>query len=362
MNTEDIYYYDGSSARPSSVRVLLLDGEVHLRRDDDESFAESFPVQTLTQNQIENTIYFYLDPSGTRYLQFDVGHPQATLLSRAQAIRKGTWAQRLGKLRISVLLLTTLVLGIGLYVLFVSLVPFLGMRMIGVKQEVAMGRQLKETMLEQSALLGETVDSAGTVHLQAFARRLQLSRQYPIEITVVKSKTVNAYALPGGQIVVYSGIVNKMKTPEELVALLAHEATHINERHSLRSLLRSAANGILISVVFGDASGISGAVISGAETLYRLQYSRSLETEADQKGMELMQANGVDVTGMKALMQTLQQEGNLPQELSFISSHPLTKERIRAAEKYRTEHGPTMPKKEGLQPLFDRLKNSTSTP
>ncbi|MBB1285177.1 M48 family metallopeptidase [Flavisolibacter sp. BT320] len=360
MNTEDILYYDGSSARPTPVRVLLLDGTIHLRKEEDDAFAESFPATALARNQIERTIYFYLDSTGTRYLQFDAGHPIANQLLHEQSSRKGSWAQRLSTLRISVLLLTMLGLGIGLYLLFVSMVPFLGMRMISVEKEVAIGNQLKEAMLEQSALLGETVDSVGTMQLQGFARQFALSKEYPIEVTLVESNTVNAYALPGGQIVVYSGIINKIETPEEMVALLAHEATHINERHSLRSLLRSAANGILISVVFGDASGISGALISGAETLYRLQYSRSLETEADKKGMDLMVANGVDVKGMKGLMQTLQAEENLAHDLSFISSHPLTKERISAAEKYRNEHVPTSQTKKGLQRLFDSLKSRTA--
>jgi Zn-dependent protease with chaperone function len=357
MNTEDVFYFDGSSARPSPVRVLLFNEQVHLRKDGDEGFTESFPAVTTTQNQIGSTLYIYLDPSGTRYLQLHADHPAATLLSHEQANKKSNWAQRLMKQRSLVLLFVTLGLGLCLYFLLVSLVPFLGMRMIGVQQEITMGRHLKDAMLKQSGIIGETVDSAGTVHLQQFAGGLRLSSQYPIEVTLLKSKTINAYALPGGQIVVYSGIVEKMKTPEELVALLAHEATHINERHSLRSLLRSAASGILISVVFGDASGISGAVISGAETLQGLQYSRTLEAEADRKGMELMLANGLDAKGMKQLMQTLQQEEKLPNDLSFISSHPLTNERIKAAERYTNEHPQTKQKKEDLQLLFDSIQS-----
>jgi beta-barrel assembly-enhancing protease len=357
MNIDEVLYYDGGSARPSPVRVLLFDGQVHLRKDDSEGSSEIFPAATTTQNQIGSIFYIYLDPSGTRYLQLHADHPVATFFSRGQADKGRNWAQRLMKQRLFVLLLATLGLGFGLYFLLVSLVPFLGMRMIGVQQEIAMGRQLKEAMLKQSDIIGETMDSAGTIRLQQFARQLRLSSQYPIEVTLLKSKTINAYALPGGQIVVYSGIVEKMKAPEELAALLAHEATHINERHSLRSLLRSTANGILISVVFGDASGISGAAISGAETLHGLQYSRSLEAEADRKGMDLMVANGVDVRGMKGLMQTLRQEEELPNELSFISSHPLTGERIKAAEKYSNEHSQGKQYKQDLQPLFDSVKS-----
>jgi predicted Zn-dependent protease len=60
---------------------------------------------------------------------------------------------------------------------------------------------------------------------------------------------------------------------------------------------------------------------------------------------------------MKQLMQTLQQEEKLPNDLSFISSHPLTNERIKAAEKYGNEHPQTKQKRENLQPLFDSIKS-----
>lgn len=356
MNTEDVFYFDGSSARPSPVRVLLFQEQVHLRKDNDAGFGESFPVATVTQNQIGHSVYFYLDPSGLRFLQLHADHPVATLLARELADTGGSWVQRLVRQRIFVLLVVTMGLGVGLYLLLVNLVPYLGMRLLGVQQEITMGRQLKEAMLKQAEIGGEAVDSAGTLRLRQFAGALRLSRQYPIEVTLVKSKTVNAYALPGGQIVVYSGIVEKMNHPEELVALLAHEATHVNERHSLRSLLRSAANGILISVVFGDASGLSGTLVSGAETLHGLQYSRRLEAEADRKGMDLMVENGVDVKGMKELMQTLQQEDKLPDNLSFISSHPLTKERIQAAEEYSKAHAQATQSQTNLQSFFDALK------
>ena len=85
----------------------------------------------------------------------------------------------------------------------------------------------------QSMMQGETIDKERTKLLQEFARSMQLSNNYPIKLTVVKNKEVNAYAIPGGNIVVYSGILKAMRSPDELAALLGHETAHINERHSL---------------------------------------------------------------------------------------------------------------------------------
>jgi predicted Zn-dependent protease len=210
-------------------------------------------------------------------------------------------------------------------------------------------------MLDQAAMTGAYVDSTGTIELQDFADQLNLSRTYPIRVTLVKSDIVNAYALPGGNIVVYSGILKKIKTPEELAALLSHESTHVNERHSLKSLLRSAANGLIVSILLSDASGITGTLVSNAQTLNGLSYSRSLEKEADQKGMELLLANGVDLEGMRDLMRTLEAEGDVPGSISFLSSHPLTKERIQAATKFIKDHPQSIEEREDLKEQFEKL-------
>ena len=121
-------------------------------------------------------------------------------------------------------------------------------------------------------------------------------------------------------------------------------------------MLRSAAHGIIISVIFSDASGISGAVVSNAEALNGLHYSRSLESEADRKAMDILLANGVKLEGMRQLMQTLQKEGDVPGSLSFLSSHPLTRERIKEAGRYIGQHPQPAGQRPDLQKLFQQLK------
>lgn len=258
--------------------------------------------------------------------------------------------------KLPVLLLAVVALSGALYFLLIFLIPFLGMQLISAQQETKIGGRLKEVMLQESALMGSKIDSAGTVHLQAFADKLNLSNAYPIRVTLLKNDMVNAFALPGGHVVVFSGIIKKMDSPESLAALLAHESVHINERHSLKSLLRSAANSILVSVVFGDVTGISGALVGNANTLNGLRYSRSLEEEADKKGMELLVQNSIEVKGMLQLMQTLKAEADIPKQLSFLSSHPLTSERIKAAESFIKQHPQKGAANATLQALFTELK------
>jgi Zn-dependent protease with chaperone function len=356
MEEATVLYYDGTSARPEPVRALAFGNEVRLYTESDNSPIQQFPLRGMTHNQAGSVHYIYLDSKGLQYLQLPSDHPLAITLPKEIAIANGTWGHRLMKQRTAVLLPLLLLLVVGFYIGLINLVPLLGSRLIGVKQEIKMGNKLKEVMLQEAGLMGARIDQAGTRNLQAFADRLKLSRQYPIRLTLVNSDVVNAFALPGGQIVVYSGLLQKIETPEALAALLAHESAHVNERHSLRSLLRNAANAILLSVVFNDATGISAALVGNVNSLNGLRYSRSLETEADEEGMNLLLVNQIDLNGMRALMQTLQKEGDAPDRLSFLSTHPLTKNRIKKAERYIQKHPQEVTERADLQALFQTLK------
>src|SRR5690606_36345304 len=113
----------------------------------------------------------------------------------------------------------------------------------------------------------------------------------------VDSEEVNAFALPGGKIFVYSGILEKMGSYKELTALLGHEISHVTNRHSLKSMSRNVASSLVLSSVFGDAGGLSVNLISKVNEFKSLDYSRDLETEADNEGLQVMLDNKVDPQG-----------------------------------------------------------------
>lgn len=356
MENETILYFDSTSARPSEVRVLLFNATINLYSAGEENFIVSYPLKESVINQVGENHFVYLNNDGTIYLQINSTHPILNMLVKEVNDANDNWLKKIMKQRIVVLVALMLSLVIGCYFLIVNLVPFIGTRMIDRDMEIQMGNNLKNLMIDEARLIGSEVDTARTEKLQAFADRIKLSSEYPIRLTVIKGDIVNAYALPGGQVVVYSGMLDKIQGPESLVALLAHESTHVNERHTLRSLLRSTANGILISLIFNDATGVSAALVSNAETLTGLHYSRSLEEEADRKGMDLMLSNGVDAYGMQQLMNLLKEDGDVPEDLSFLSSHPLTAERIKAAIAYISQHPQHNQKRDDLERIFSEIK------
>ncbi len=359
MSNDTALYFDEKNTDGPEVRVLLFNAAIHVYAIENNALLHRFPLAATQYKKTESHHYLFLDEKQTQYLQFTNDHPLATTLSGEVAEANMSLPKRLLRNRALLILSFLLAFFTGVYFLLISLVPYIGTKMIGVQREIELGDQLHNSMLTQARLLGEETDAAGTLRLQAFADELQLSRHYPIRVTLLKSNTINAYALPGGNVVVYTGLLQKIKTPEALAALLAHECTHVNERHSLRSLLRSAASSLALSVVFGDASGMASVLASHAEALNGLRYSRSLEEEADSKGMDLLLQNGMAADGMKQLMQTLQQaETNTSGPLSFLSSHPLTKERLKAAENYISQHPQKLNARTDLQTLFNKLKMS----
>ena len=123
-----------------------------------------------------------------------------------------------------------------------------------------------------------------------------------------------------------------MESPGQLAALLAHEATHVEERHSMRMLVRQGASYLFLSLVLGDVNAVVALLAENADNIRNLTYSRSLETDADLVGMERMARVGVHPEGMVQLLELLQREAaELPEALAFLSSHPLTEQRIAKA-------------------------------
>lgn len=162
---------------------------------------------------------------------------------------------------------------------------------------------------------------------------------YKLRLIVVDNAAVNALAIPGGYIVVYRGLLEETRSAEELAGVLAHEVQHVLLRHTTRTLIQNASTGLLLAAVAGDVSGMTGYGVESARALGVLRYSRHHEEEADAAGMVLLHAAGIDSSGMISFFETLRRrEGEGPDFLSYLSTHPSTGDRI---EKLRFLRGQT---------------------
>ena len=223
-------------------------------------------------------------------------------------------------------ILTVSILAISVWSYF-YLLPYVGEKSAGLipmATEVEMGNSIADKILATS----EKNDSVNFYTTQ-FVSKLKFNTPYKIKATVINSKDINAFALPGGNIFVYSEIIKKMNSYEELVALLGHEQTHVNNQHSLKSVCRSIAASILIATLFGDITGISAGILYQAQQFEQLNYSRDLETEADDEGLKFMIANQINPQGMVNLLELLNKESvEMPSVMKYLSTHPETDSRI----------------------------------
>lgn len=154
---------------------------------------------------------------------------------------------------------------------------------------------------------------------------------YQITLSVVDDPAVNAFAAPGGQVVLLRGLLERTASPEQLAGVLAHELQHVYQRHTTKAILEQTAATVLLAAVSGDVSGGLAWGLEGARTLGSLHYTRTHETEADLEGLHMMQAAHLDPTAMISFYGVLQNDQRyLAGSLDFLSTHPDMGERVAA--------------------------------
>lgn len=172
-----------------------------------------------------------------------------------------------------------------------------------------------------------TIDNKQSEKLQDFVDALTIQSEFPIDIKVATSDDLNAFALSGGKIVVFSSLLEKIQNENQLAALIGHEISHIENRHVLKSVSRNLSSAIFISIIFGDVNGVTAILGENAHLFSQLSYSRSLEKEADIFGLELLRNNNLDLHGMPELFQILKDE-SLVDIPAYLSNHPILQDRI----------------------------------
>jgi len=174
---------------------------------------------------------------------------------------------------------------------------------------------------------------------------------------LVRKKIANAFAVPGGHIVVYDSIIGLMGGYETMAALMAHEYAHVELHHTIKMMARSIASYAFVSVLFGDFSGITATLIDNANMLQNLHYQRGMEREADLKGAGMLAARGIDPDGMVKLLEGLQPLGGVPKYLAWASTHPDMEDRIAVTKKHNTAVKWTKGKNDTLKALWTELRN-----
>jgi predicted Zn-dependent protease len=184
------------------------------------------------------------------------------------------------------------------------------------------------------------IDPAMTRRVRAIASRLEPQTRvfradapgWKWEVNVISSNELNAFCMPGGKIMVYSGLIKQLRlTDDEIAIVLGHEISHALREHSREQVSQAMAAQTMIgagAALFGLGEGSADLANTGYEALIATRFSRTDETEADRIGLELTARAGYDPRAGVTLWQKMinARQGGRPPE--FLSSHPADSSRI----------------------------------
>ncbi len=200
---------------------------------------------------------------------------------------------------------------------------------IPVSWEERLGDSAFEQLTQGAAVLTEG-SAVAAVHEIGSRLTAQIASPYTLRWHVVDDPQVNAFAVPGGHVVVFTGLLRAADSPDEVAGVLAHEVQHVVLRHSLTGLVRSLGWSATITILLGSSGPLSG-VGELASQLGHLQFGREQETAADVEGLRLLQRAKIDPQGMVTFFEKLARKES---GVALLSTHPMSAER---ADRLRAE-------------------------
>ena len=211
-------------------------------------------------------------------------------------------------------------------------------RLIPMEAEIRFGRAVTAQMerflgaSEPGALLCD--GDAGQAALDRMLTRLTDGQDigYDLDIRVFDHPMLNAFAAPGGHVVLVRGLIDKAETPEAVAAVIAHEIGHVVNRDPTRNALRVAGSAGILSLLLGDVAG--GAVlVAVGDRLLNSAYSREAERNADAYALRMLNAAGISSEGFGDFFDRLAGAEAGPALPEYLSTHPLSAERAEQARR-----------------------------
>lgn len=295
-------YADGESARLHAVTVAL-DGDTLAL--DGEGIAVRWQVAKLRRLPDR--------PDGAAVIS-EKGSDARLWIGASDRDVLRTWFPRLfapGRTRRGTLILGAALTGIAvasLAFLFVGL-PLLSRPLahaVPLDVERRMGEQTNQmvTWFTDECETGEEARAA----LDSLGSRLHAVSDSPFEfrLRIVDAGFPNAFALPGGRILVTDELIDEMESPDELAGVLAHEAAHVAQRHVMAAQLREMGFGVLLELLIGGGSGAGQEIARTGATLESLRHTRGAESEADDYALQYLVAADMNPHGLADFFERMQ--------------------------------------------------------
>ncbi|BDD07081.1 M48 family metallopeptidase [Aureibacter tunicatorum] len=181
---------------------------------------------------------------------------------------------------------------------------------------------------------------------------------FQFEFHMVINEEVNAFALPGGTVIINTGLLEHAESWEEVLGVMAHEISHVTERHHIRSMLNQIGIFDLLAIYLGDESLLVNSIFHYADNLETLSYSRDFESEADNNGLNLLLTANINPDGMIQFFNSLgNSEIQSLKILDFLSTHPNSTERSNTLAMSLENHTANKKQDFANQPDYSIFKN-----
>lgn len=337
-------YSDGRTAAIRSVRVSL-DGPRLTIVDDAGNVMDTWPTADirLVGAPHEDGTLRLCRGSGDARLSVNSFNFASSLEARCPDLRRPVTPSHL---RWQKIVLWSAAAVAGLVVFFFVAVPLFAREIVRLTPpalEARAGAWMADYLItimadpdakRQGKVVCERPDGQAALQRLVSALNSHATLPLPPVVQVVNSGLVNAFALPGGRILIFRGLLEFAVHANEVAGVLAHELAHAEHRHPLQIAIEQTSGAFVVGLLFGDAVGFSAASIA-VTTLLRGYYSRGMETEADDRAVALMRAADISTLSLAAFFERLsQKESDLTGLFSLLSTHPelaVRAERLRNA-------------------------------
>ena len=232
-------------------------------------------------------------------------------------------------------------------------------------------QKLGDTAFAQVTLTSKLVTDADVKkQLEQLAAPLLAAvpqNRYKFKLHIIEDASLNAFALPGGNVAFHTGLLLTAETPEEVLGVLAHEISHVTEQHGMRGIVQGLGLYAIVTTFFGDVSGLAAILVNNAPFLLSQKFSRDHEREADEQGFRYLEAAKLNPRGMITFFEKMRREeeklrekipgGEALDALNFLSTHPATAERTAHLEKLLAKS----PRKDGFTAVDLNFKEFQAT-
>ena len=310
------------------------------------------PVLLRRKGQLTPYVRFDTDVDFNRVV---VAYPNQPLVLGRQVANQFTNSGQTGRI-VALVGLAMVVIALVGYVI-VDNFGQMATAVLPISWDIKAGKTIYNQMESQGQITPNTQASAIA---QRFFEEAGFKSRFPIVIHVDKTQVVNAFALPGGQIILNEGLIGRASKPEELAGVLAHEMGHVERRHTFQHLARTGVVYFAVSVLAGDLSGILAVLVENGSAIFNLTYNRKMEEEADDFAVNQLLRHEIDPEGLPSFFKILEEEeeesgaDKIPQ---LFKTHPATPERIANIEaSIPNDYDVDDERHEKLEALFTQLQ------